>query len=261
MNHPDSIRLNKAIASSGYCSRREADVLIENGRVTVNGKKAGLGDRVLEDDEIRIDGKVIQEEEEPVYIILNKPAGITSTTRSRFNKTVVDFIGHPSRIFPVGRLDKDSEGLLLLTNDGSIVNKILRSANAHEKEYQVRVNKPVTPDFIKRMASGVPILNTVTRKCKVVRTGEFEFRIVLTQGLNRQIRRMCEYLGYRVVFLKRIRLMHLNLSGLETGRWRELTSGELKELKAVIKHSDQRPHAERAEARSRNTRNRPGNRK
>src|SRR5690606_34069113 len=246
MDQKESVRLNKAISDSGYCSRREADVLIEKGRVTLNAKQAVLGDRVYPEDEIKIDGKPIKENTNEVYIILNKPVGITCTTDTRFEGNVIDFINHPERIFPVGRLDKPSEGLLLLTNDGNIVNKILRAGNAHEKEYIVKVNRPITDDFIKRMGAGVPILNTVTKRCKVEQISRFEFRIILIQGLNRQIRRMCEYLDYEVVELKRIRLMNLTLDNLAVGEWRNLTLKELQILKDSVKDSDGRPTAPKA---------------
>ncbi len=241
MHHPDSVRLNKAISDSGFCSRREADTFIEKGRVTVNGEKSGLGDRVMPGDEIRVDGKLITENSSEVFIMLNKPVGITCTTDTRFDDNVVDFIKHPERIFPVGRLDKPSDGLLLLTNQGDIVNKILRAGNKHEKEYIVKVDRPVTDEFIKRMGSGIPILDTVTKRCKVERISRFEFRIILVQGLNRQIRRMCEYLGYEVVALQRIRIMNLELGNLPLGQWRDLTSEELKTLKESVKDSDGLP--------------------
>jgi 23S rRNA pseudouridine2604 synthase len=241
MNHPDSVRLNKAISDSGYCSRREADTLIEKGRVTINGEKTGLGDRVMPGDEVRVDGKLIAKNDTEVFIMLNKPVGITCTTDTRFDDNVVDFVNHPERIFPVGRLDKPSEGLLLLTNVGDIVNKILRAGNAHEKEYIVKVDRHVTDEFLKRMGSGIPILDTVTKRCKVERISRFEFRIFLVQGLNRQIRRMCEYLGYEVVALQRIRIMNLVLGDLPVGEWRDLTAEELKTLKDSVKDSDGQP--------------------
>ncbi|SRX75638.1 23S rRNA pseudouridine(2604) synthase RluF [Aequorivita antarctica] len=243
MNHPDSVRLNKAISDSGYCSRREADTLIEKGRVTVNGEKSGLGDRVMPGDVVMVDGKLITENTTEVFIMLNKPVGITCTTDTRFDDNVVDFVNHPERIFPVGRLDKPSEGVLLLTNVGDIVNKILRAGNKHEKEYIVKVDRHVTDEFIKRMGSGIPILETVTKRCKVERFSRFEFRIILVQGLNRQIRRMCEYLGYEVVALQRIRIMNLELGDLPVGQWRDLTAEELKTLKDSVKDSDGQPKA------------------
>ncbi len=241
MHHPDSVRLNKAISDSGYCSRREADTLIENGRVTVNAEKSGLGDRVMPGDEVRVDGKLISKNETEVFIMLNKPVGITCTTDTRFDDNVVDFVKHPERIFPVGRLDKPSEGLLLMTNVGDIVNKILRAGNQHEKEYIVKVDRHVTDEFIKRMGAGIPILDTVTKRCKVERVSRFEFRIFLIQGLNRQIRRMCEYLGYEVVALQRIRIMHLELGDLPVGQWRDLTEEEVATLKDAVKDSDDQP--------------------
>lgn len=243
MHHPDSVRINKSISDSGFCSRREADTIIEKGRVTINGEKSTHGDRVMPGDEVRVDGKLITENENLVYIMLNKPVGITCTTDTRFDDNVVDFIKHPERIFPVGRLDKPSEGLLLLTNEGDIVNKILRAGNAHEKEYIVKVDRHVTDEFIKRMGAGIPILDTVTKRCKVERISRFEFRIFLVQGLNRQIRRMCEYLGYEVVALQRIRIMNLELGDLPVGEWRDLTPEELKALKDSVKDSDGLPKA------------------
>ncbi len=251
MNHPDSTRLNKAIGATGYCSRREADTLIEKGRVTINGKTAGLGDRVMPDDEVRVDGKLLTENDNLVYIMLNKPVGITCTTDTRFDDNVVDFVKHPERIFPVGRLDKPSEGLLLLTNEGDIVNKILRAGNKHEKEYIVKVDRHVTDDFVKRMGSGIPILDTVTKRCEVERISRFEFRMILVQGLNRQIRRMCEYLGYEVVSLQRIRIMNLKLGDLPVGEWRDLTKEELKTLKDSVKDSDGLPKTFHKEERHR----------
>ena len=258
MHHPDSVRLNKAISDSGYCSRREADTLIEKGRVTINGEKAGLGDRVMPDDEVRVDDKLIAENENLVYIILNKPVGITCTTDTRFEGNVVDFVNHPERIFPVGRLDKPSEGLLLMTNEGNIVNKILRAGNSHEKEYIVKVDRPVTDEFLKRMGSGIPILDTVTKRCKVERISRFEFRIILVQGLNRQIRRMCEYLAYEVVALKRIRIMNLELGDLPVGKWRDLTPEELKTLKDSVKDSDGKPKPYARDARALPEQNKDG---
>jgi len=237
-NHPDSTRLNKAISDSGYCSRRQADTLIERGRVTVNGETATLGDRAMPDDIVMVDGKKINENENLVYIVLNKPAGITCTTDQRVEGNVVDFIGHKERIFHVGRLDKPSEGLLLMTNDGDIVNKILRAGNRHEKEYIVKVDRPVTSEFIKKMGSGIPILETVTKRCEVVQMSRFVFKIILVQGLNRQIRRMCEFLGHEVVALKRIRIMNIELGELPLGEWRDLTEKELQTLKDDVSESE-----------------------
>jgi 23S rRNA pseudouridine2604 synthase len=248
MNHPDSVRINKAISDSGYCSRRQADTLIEQGRVTLNGKQIILGDRAMPDDEIRVDGKLISENEALVYIALNKPVGITCTTDQRIEGNVVDFINHKERIFHVGRLDKPSEGLLLMTNDGDIVNKILRAGNEHEKEYIVKVDRPITEDFLKKMRNGVPLheLQTTTKRCEVEHMSRFVFRIVLIQGLNRQIRRMCDYLGYEVVELKRIRIMNIKLGALPIGKWRDLTQEELMDLKQAVSISDNAPQADRS---------------
>ncbi|MAO10205.1 MAG: 23S rRNA pseudouridine(2604) synthase RluF [Flavobacteriaceae bacterium] len=244
-HHPDSVRINKAISDSGYCSRRQADTLIEKEKVTINGNLATLGDRVMPDDEVRVDGKLITEKENLVYIALNKPIGITCTTDRRVDGNVVDFINHKERIFHVGRLDKPSEGLLLMTNDGDIVNKILRAGNKHEKEYIVTVDRPITNDFIKRMGNGIPILETVTKKCEVEKISRFVFRIILVQGLNRQIRRMCEYLGYEVTALKRIRIMNIELGDLPIGKWRDLTKEELKGLQNSVEESKNVPQADR----------------
>lgn len=236
-HHPDSVRLNKAISDSGYCSRRQADKLIEQGRVQINGNPTGLGERVMPADIVTVDGNPIQNQETMIYIALNKPIGITSTTDKRVKGNVVDFINHPERIYHVGRLDKPSEGLLLMTNDGDIVNKILRAGNRHEKEYVVTVDRPITPEFLKRMSSGVPILDTVTKPCQVHKISRYVFKIILMQGLNRQIRRMCEYFGYEVTKLKRTRIMNIELGDLPTGQWRDLTVQELSELKAELKDS------------------------
>lgn len=232
------IRVNKYLSEAGYCSRRGADKLIEQGRVYVNGAKAELGTRVSEGDKVEVNGEEIrQQEEEFVYLALNKPVGIVCTTDTRVEKdNIIDFMKYPKRIFPIGRLDKPSEGLILLTNDGDIVNKILRARNHHEKEYIVTVNKPIDKKFIKDMSNGVPILDTVTRKCFVEKIDTFTFRIILTQGLNRQIRRMCEYLGYRVRTLKRIRIMNIKLD-MPIGKWRHLTNTEFETLNALISDS------------------------
>jgi len=237
MHHPDSTRLNKAISDSVFCSRRQADTYIEKGQVTVNSEPAGLGDRVMPGDVINVNGKLITENNTLVYIVLNKPVGITCTTDRRIEGNVVDFINHEERIFHIGRLDKPSEGLLLMTNDGDIVNKILRAGNSHEKEYIVKVDRPITEDFLKRMRNGVPILDTITKKCEVERLSRTTFKIILVQGLNRQIRRMCEYLGYDVVALKRERIMNITLGSLPIGEWRNLTIEELDGLKASLKNS------------------------
>lgn len=227
-------RLNKYLSEVGYCSRREADRLIEEGRITVNGKQPELGLKVTDADEIRVNGKLIrQTNEDFVYLAFNKPVGIECTTNKAVRDNIVDYVNYPKRIFPVGRLDKDSEGLIIMTNDGDIVNKILRQRNNHEKEYIVTVNKPITDRFIQRMGQGVPILDTITKECKVERISRFVFRIFLTQGLNRQIRRMCEYLDYDVVGLKRIRIINIRLD-VPVGQYREITPTELAELNQLI---------------------------
>ena len=223
-------RLNKYIADSGYCSRREADRLIAEGRVQIDGQTGALGDRVLPGMSVTVDGKALSGAGEKVYLLLNKPRGIVCTADPREPMNVVDYLGYPGRVFPVGRLDKDSEGLLLLTSDGGIVNRVLRAAGGHEKEYEVQIDRPVTPEFVRRMSEGVPILDTVTLPCRVRRTGERSFNIILVQGLNRQIRRMCEALGANVTHLRRVRIMNLRLGKLQPGQWRTLTEGELAEL-------------------------------
>lgn len=233
----EEVRLNKYISETGICSRREADKLIEQGKVTVDGAIATMGTKVKKGQEVRLNGKLLKQEEELVYIALNKPVGITCTTESRVKGNIVDFVGHEKRIFPIGRLDKDSQGLIFLTNDGDIVNKILRAGNNHEKEYVVTVDKPITDEFIKRMGSGVPILGEITKKCFVRKEGKYVFRIILTQGLNRQIRRMCEYLGYKVKKLERVRIMNVKLGTLKNGNWRYLTREELNELDRLISTS------------------------
>jgi len=229
-----SIRLNKFISETGICSRREADKLIEQGKVTVNGVVAEMGTKVTYKDEISVNGKPIKAKEEPIYIAFNKPIGITCTTEHKIKGNIVDYINHPKRIFPIGRLDKPSEGLIFLTNDGDIVNKILRAGNNHEKEYIVTVDKPITTDFIKKMGDGIPILDTITKKCFVEKKSKYVFRIILTQGLNRQIRRMCDYLEYNVVKLKRIRIMNVKLGELPIGKWRYLTKEEIKEINKLV---------------------------
>ncbi|WP_434575199.1 23S rRNA pseudouridine(2604) synthase RluF [Riemerella anatipestifer] len=234
----EKVRINKYLSEVGFCSRREADKILEQGRITINGKIPELGTKVSAEDEIKVDGKLITEpKEEHVYIAFNKPVGIVCTTDTKREKNnIIDYIKYPKRIFPIGRLDKPSEGLILLTSDGDIVNKILRARNNHEKEYIVRVDKPITNKFLEQMRAGVPILGTVTRKCEVEQLDKMQFRIVLTQGLNRQIRRMCEYLGYEVKKLKRIRIMNIHLD-LPIGKWRELTPNEMKTLNHLIKDS------------------------
>jgi len=232
------VRINKYLSEIGYCSRREADKMIDQGRIVVNGEVIGMGLKVTPEDIIFVDGERIKERNsKAVYIAFNKPVGIVCTTDTRVEKdNIIDYINYPSRIFPIGRLDKPSEGLIFLTNDGDIVNKILRARNHHEKEYVVTVNRPVTDEFIKQMAAGVPILDTVTRPCMVTQTQKKEFKIVLTQGLNRQIRRMCEFLDYRVVSLKRIRIMNVNLD-VGKGKWRNLTSEEVAEIHRMVETS------------------------
>lgn len=230
-------RLNKYISETGYCSRREADRLIEEGRVAINGAQAVMGTKVGPDDEVRIDGRLIKEKTgKHVYLAFNKPVGIECTTNQEVRDNIIDYINYPKRIFPIGRLDKASEGLIFLTDDGDIVNKILRARNNHEKEYIVTVDKPITDRFIQRMGSGIPILDTVTRKCEVQKISNTIFRIVLTQGLNRQIRRMCEYLGYEVKALKRIRIINISLD-VPLGRYRELSAAEIKELNTLVEPS------------------------
>lgn len=233
----EHISLNKYISDTGYCSRREADKLIEQGRVCINDIVARKGNRVNADDKVYLDGELLKVKPKPIYIALYKPVGITCTTDQRDPDNIIDFMAFPQRIFPVGRLDKMSEGLILLTNDGDIVNKILRAGNYHEKEYIVTVNKPIDDSFVKTMATGVPILETVTRPCKVKAIDKHTFSIILTQGLNRQIRRMCEFLGYKVNTLKRIRIMELTLEGLEYGKWRLLNQAEVDRLMALVRDS------------------------
>ncbi|KMQ70648.1 23S rRNA pseudouridine(2604) synthase RluF [Chryseobacterium koreense] len=234
-----NIRINKYLSEVGFCSRREADKLLEQGRITINGRIPELGTKVSDEDEILVDGVSIRKpEDKHVYIVLNKPVGIVCTTDTKREKNnIVDFINHHKRIFPIGRLDKPSEGLILLTSDGDIVNKILRARNNHEKEYIVRVDKPITPKFLDKMRNGVPILGTVTKKCEVEQIDALSFRIILTQGLNRQIRRMCEFLGYEVKKLKRIRIMNIKLD-LPTGKWRDLTRAEMQELNLLLEDSE-----------------------
>lgn len=234
-----STRINKYISESGLCSRREADRYIEQGNVYINGKRATAGDQVFPGSLVKVNGQRIEprEEEKQIIIALNKPVGIVSTTESSERHNIVDFVKHSIRIFPVGRLDKDSQGLILLTSNGDLVNKILRASNHHEKEYRVSVHKPITDAFITGMAGGVPILGTMTKKCKVVRESSNVFNITLEQGLNRQIRRMCEYFGYEVTRLERIRIMNITLKGLAVGDWRDLTERELKTLMALTEPS------------------------
>lgn len=234
-------RLNKFISESGYCSRREADKLIEKDRVTINGKVPELGTKVQPGDKVYVDGKLIaaspENKSDRIYIAYNKPVGITCTTERHVRGNIIDAIKHKERIFPIGRLDKPSEGLIFLTSDGDIVNKILRAENAHDKEYIVTVDKPISERFVERMSRGVPILGTITKPCLVRVQSKFVFRIILTQGLNRQIRRMCEYLDYEVTKLKRSRIMNVELGNLRPGQWRDLTKQEMEEINQAVSHS------------------------
>lgn len=231
----ENVRLNKYLSNAGVCSRRQADVYIEAGRVTIDGQVALVGEKVNSTQTICIDGKPIKEEQDLIFLAFNKPKGIVCTTSKKDPDNIVDYLNYGKRIYPIGRLDKESEGLILLTNKGELVDKILKSRNYHEKEYIVRVNKTITTSFLNEMRKGVPILETVTRPCEVIQMGENTFRIILTQGLNRQIRRMCEYLDYRVVALKRVRVMNINLGKLQSGGYRNVTANELAELKRVVK--------------------------
>ena len=232
------VRINKFLSQAGFCSRREADKFILDERVTINGIVAKMGEKIDPNDDVSVDGERISKKpNKKIYIILNKPKGIVCTTDSGVEKNnIIDYINHPKRIFPIGRLDKTSEGLIFLTNDGDIVNKILRAKNKHEKEYHVTVDKPITHEFVQQMSKGVPILNTVTRPCEIKRIKDYEFKIILTQGLNRQIRRMCEYLGYRVKKLKRIRIMNIKLD-IPLGEWRYFNDQEFSELKEMLSKS------------------------
>lgn len=241
----EKVRLNKYISESGYTSRREADKLIERGKVKVNGQIATMGIKVNKDDVVEVEGSVIRQEEKLVYIAVNKPVGITCTTEHKITGNIVDFINHEKRIFPIGRLDKDSQGLIFLTNDGDVVNKILRAGNNHEKEYIVTVDKAISDEFIQNMSKGVPILDSITKECVVKKEGKKVFRIILTQGLNRQIRRMCEYFGYNVVKLERIRIMNVKLGDLPIGKWRYLKEEELKGIDKLIKASKKTEEASR----------------
>ena len=236
----NSIRLNKFISESGICSRREADRFIENGVVFINGKRACVGDRVKPGDRVKVNGIDLEprKAEDIVFIALNKPPGITSTTEEGVRNNIVQYVNHSTRLFPVGRLDKDSQGLIFMTNNGDIVNKILRSGNKHEKEYVVSVNKPLTDEMINGMAKGVPILGQTTKKCKVVKESPNTFRIILIQGLNRQIRRMCEYFGYDVIKLERVRIMNISLKGLPVGDWRDLSEEEMNSIYAMLEDSN-----------------------
>jgi 23S rRNA pseudouridine2604 synthase len=238
MSQNESIRINKYLSEAGFCSRRAADQLLEQNRITINGKLPELGTKVFPQDEVRVDGELVgKPKAKHVYLVFNKPVGIVSTTDVKGEKNnIIDYIGHPERIFPIGRLDKDSEGLILLTSEGDIVNKILRSKNNHEKEYIVTVDRPIDGNFMRKMSSGIPILGTVTDPCRVELISKFKFRIILTQGLNRQIRRMCEFLGYTVKQLKRIRIMNIHLD-IPVGKCRDLSEKELAELNSLIADS------------------------
>jgi 23S rRNA pseudouridine2604 synthase len=240
------VRINKFISETGLCSRREADKLIEAGKVRLNGRVAVLGDKASAADEIEVNGKRIQARPQAdVYLAFHKPVGITCTTERHVHGNIIDYINHPERIFPIGRLDKPSEGLIFLTSNGDIVNKILRAGNQHEKEYEVSVDKPITEAFIRQMKNGVPILDTITQRCYAKQQSRYTFTIILTQGLNRQIRRMCSYLGYNVTRLKRVRIMNVTLEGLPVGRWRNLTAQELDEIHRMVAHSTKTEEASR----------------
>lgn len=240
-----STRINKYISESGMCSRRDADRFIEQGNVYLNGKRAQTGDQVFPGDEVKVNGQLIepQEAEDLIFIALNKPIGIVSTTETSEKSNIVDFVRHSARIFPIGRLDKDSQGLIFLTNNGDLVNKILRASNNHEKEYRVTVNRPITDDFIAGMSNGVPILGETTKKCKVVKESTFVFNITLVQGLNRQIRRMCEHFGFEVMRLERTRIMNVTLKGLALGDWRDLTEQEISKIAALTENSSSHSHS------------------
>jgi 23S rRNA pseudouridine2604 synthase len=243
MQNKGEIWLNKFISESGFCSRREADKYIEQGVVFVNNKKAKIGDSIKNGDRVRVNGHELEplQKEDIVFIALNKPVGIVSTSEKQIRDNIVKFVNHSARVFPIGRLDKDSQGLIFLTNDGDMVNKILRAGNKHEKEYVVTVDKLVTPEFIKGMANGVPIMGVRTKKCSVVQEGPKSFRIILIQGLNRQIRRMCEHFNYEVVKLERVRIMNVTLKGLPLGEWRDLTESEMEEIYLLTKDSSSAP--------------------
>jgi 23S rRNA pseudouridine2604 synthase len=238
MSEIQSVRINKYLTEVGYCSRRAADILINEGRVTINGVVPEIGTKITSDDEVNVDGELISKSQaKTIYIAFNKPVGVVCTTDTKTEKNnIIDYINYPKRIFPIGRLDKFSEGLIFLTSNGDIVNKILRARNNHEKEYLVTVNKPITKEFIQKMRNGVPVLDTITGKCHVEQMSKFELKIILTQGLNRQIRRVCEYLGYDVFKLKRVRIMNINLD-IPLGKWRYLTDNELKEINRLISSS------------------------
>lgn len=257
------MRLNKFISESGVCSRREADRYIENGHVFLNGRRASIGDQVNPGDRVRVNGMDLEprEKEDTIFIALNKPPGITSTTEEGVRENIIRFVNHSKRIFPIGRLDKDSQGLILLTNDGDMVNKILRAGNNHEKEYIVTVNKPLTPEVISGMSNGVPMLGVMTKKCKITQEAPAIFRITLIQGLNRQIRRMCEHYGYEVIKLERMRIMNIHLKGLPLGDWRDLTPEELKTVYSLVADSTsenkQKPLANKPKAKTKMSSHKP----
>lgn len=239
----NTVRINKYLSETGFCSRREADRLIEQGRVTINGKIPEMGTKVAPGDKVCVNGVLVEDKKQKhIYLAFNKPAGIECTTNQKIKDNIIDYINYPERIFPIGRLDKASEGLIFMTSDGDIVNKILRARNNHEKEYIVTVNKPITDRFIDRMANGIPILETITKKCKVEQISKYVFRIILTQGLNRQIRRMCEYLDYEVTALKRTRIINISLDVPE-GKYRHLTDKEITELNQLIAPSSKTEEA------------------
>ncbi len=242
-SNDNSVSLNKYISSTGICSRREADRFIEEGLVKINGTVAQKGNRVFPGDQVLLKGQPLKAKPPALYLAFNKPVGIVCTTDPREPKNIISFINHPQRLFPIGRLDKPSQGLIFLTNDGDIVNKILRAGNQHEKEYIVTVDRPINNRFLQRMSQGIPILGTVTQPCVVDQIDKATFRIILTQGLNRQIRRMCEYLGYEVTKLKRIRIMNVDMSGLKVGQWRELTAQEIKGINAMVRTSSKTEEA------------------
>ncbi len=242
-SNEESISLNKYISSTGICSRREADKMIDEGRVTINDAPTQKGNRVFEGDVVCIDGKPLQSKPKPIYLAFNKPVGIVCTTDLKEPKNIIDYINHPERLFPIGRLDKPSEGLIFLTNDGDIVNKILRAGNNHEKEYIVTVRQHINPVFIKKMGEGIPILDTITKECHVEMVDNHTFKIILTQGLNRQIRRMCEFLNYEVTKLKRVRIMNIKLGNVRIGQWRELTSKEMLQINQLIGSSSKTEEA------------------
>ncbi len=237
MENENGIRINKYLSEAGVCSRREADKKVEAGEVTIDGVVAVMGDRISPGQEVRVSGQLIEAKEPFVLLLVNKPIGIVCTLQKREKDNIINFLNYPHRIYPIGRLDKDSSGLLLMTNQGDILNKILRAGNAHEKEYIVSVNKEITEDFLEGMRNGVPILDTITRKCVVEKIDKRKFKIILTQGLNRQIRRMCEHFNYRVVALKRVRIMNLKLGDLPVGQYREITQKEWTDLQKMIEHS------------------------